>query len=189
MTTVWFVRHAQPNFDNHDDLTRELSQKGLADRLLVTELFSDKHIDAVLSSPYKRAVDTVKHFADSVGLPVITIDRLRERRVDSVWIEDFDSFCRQQWSDFSYKLSDGEALCEVQERNISALNDILIEYEGKSIVIGTHGTALSTIINHYDSGFGYEQFCEIKGLMPWVVCMRFDGQKFIDYSSIDVFNP
>ena len=28
MTTVYFVRHAEPNLMNHDDLTRELSAKG-----------------------------------------------------------------------------------------------------------------------------------------------------------------
>ena len=27
MTTVYFVRHAQPNYENHDDLTRELTEK------------------------------------------------------------------------------------------------------------------------------------------------------------------
>jgi len=31
-------------------------------------------------------------------------------------------------------------------------------YEGKNIVIGTHGTALSTIINYYDSTYGYDDF-------------------------------
>lgn len=188
MTTVYFVRHAEPNYDNRDDLTRELSEKGLADRRLVTEFLADKAIDAVLSSPYKRAVDTVKHFADSAGLDVLTVEDFRERRVDSVWIEDFSDFCRRQWSDFNYKLSDGEALCEVQERNISALSRVLSEYDGKNVVIGTHGTALSTIINHYDSSFGYEQFCEIKGLMPWVVRMEFEGQRLVKRESIDLFS-
>lgn len=28
MTNVYFVRHAQPNYENHDDLTRELTEKG-----------------------------------------------------------------------------------------------------------------------------------------------------------------
>ncbi len=33
----------------------------------------------------------------------------------------------------------------------------LIEhYKGKNIVIGGHGTALSTIINYFDASFGYE---------------------------------
>lgn len=41
MTNVYFARHAQPNYENHDDLTRELTEKGLQDRKLVTELMKN----------------------------------------------------------------------------------------------------------------------------------------------------
>ena len=41
MTNVYFVRHAQPNYENHDDPTRELTEKGLQDRKLVTELMKN----------------------------------------------------------------------------------------------------------------------------------------------------
>lgn len=41
MTNVYFVRHAHPNYENHDDLTRELTEKGLQDRKLVTELMKN----------------------------------------------------------------------------------------------------------------------------------------------------
>lgn len=41
MTNVYFVRHAQPNYENHYDLTRELKEKGLQDRKLVTELMKN----------------------------------------------------------------------------------------------------------------------------------------------------
>lgn len=64
MTTIYFVRHAEPNYTNHDDILRELSEKGLKDRELVTDFFTDKQVDIVLSSPYKRAVDTVLDFAE-----------------------------------------------------------------------------------------------------------------------------
>ena len=63
MTRVYFVRHAEPNYDNHDDMLRELSPKGMEDRKLVTTFLSDKNIDVVLSSPFKRAVDSVADFA------------------------------------------------------------------------------------------------------------------------------
>ena len=56
MTNVYFVRHEQPNYENHDDLTRELTENGLQDRKLVTEYLRDKEIHAVLSSPFKRMV-------------------------------------------------------------------------------------------------------------------------------------
>lgn len=176
MTGVFFVRHAEPNYDNHDDMLRELSPKGLADRSKVTDFLSSKDIDVVLSSPFKRAVDTVKDFADSKGLSIEIVDDFRERRVDSVWIEDFSAFSRRQWDDFSYKLSDGECLKEVQERNISALNEVLSRYSGKNIVIGSHGTALSTVINYYDPSFGFADFDKIRFVMPWIVELVFDDK-------------
>lgn len=179
MTKVYFVRHAEPNSNNRDDMTRELSAKGVVDRELVTQFLSDKNIDVVLSSPYKRAVDTVAHFADIKGLNIEIVDDFRERKVDSVWIEDFTAFSKAQWADFDYKLSDGESLNEVQIRNISALNCVLDKYNGKNIAIGSHGTALSTIINYYDKSFGYEDFERIRTVMPWIVEFTFQNDKCI----------
>ncbi len=66
MTTVYFIRHAKPDYNNHDDMSRELSNKGLQYRKLVTGFLLDKHIDIILSSPYKRAVDTIAGFAEFV---------------------------------------------------------------------------------------------------------------------------
>ena len=187
MTTVYFVRHAQPNYENHDDMFRELTAKGLEDRKLVTKFLADKNVDVVLSSPFHRSIDTVRHFADAKGLEIGIIDDFRERRIDSVWIEDFNGFCKKQWEDFTYKLSDGECLAEVQERNISALNQVLKDYAGKTIVVGSHGTALSTIVNYYDNSFGHAEFEKIRGLMPWVVEFTFDGQKCVGMKQYNLF--
>ena len=187
MTTVYFVRHAQPNMKNHDDRTRELSEKGLRDRLLVTNFLQTKKIDAVLSSPYKRAVDTVSHFARHRGLAVSLVDDFRERRVGKDWIADFDAFCRRQWRDFSYKLPDGESLREVQDRNVKALSLVLREYDGRNVAIGSHGTALSTVIHYYNPAFGYADFMEIKDLMPWIVQFDFAGTDCKAIRSVNLF--
>jgi len=187
LTTVYFVRHAQPNYENHDDMLRELTAKGLEDRKLVTKFLADKNVDVVLSSPFHRSIDTIRHFANSKGLEITIIEDFRERRIDSVWIEDFNGFCKKQWEDFTYKLSDGESLSEVQERNISALNQVLNDYAGKTIVVGSHGTALSTIVNYYDNSFGYAEFEKIRGLMPWVVEFTFDGQKCVGINQYNLF--
>lgn len=175
MTTVYFVRHAQPNLKNHDDCTRELTQKGQEDRKKVTCFFENTDVDAVLSSPYKRAMDTVRHLAESKMLPIIPISDFRERKVDSGWIRDFDGFCRHQWEDFDFRLSDGESLRQVQRRNITALETVLKEYANKTVIIGGHGTSMSTIYQYYDPSFGYEDFQQIKNRMPWVLKFTFDG--------------
>lgn len=187
MTTVYFVRHAEPNYDNHDDELRELSEKGLEDRKLVTNYLSDKSIDVVLSSPYKRSVDTVKDFASCYNLTIEKNDDFRERKVDNVWIDDFTGFCKRQWADFNYKYTDGETLAEVQSRNISALKRVLEQYKNKKIVVGSHGTALNTIINYYDPTYGYDDFEKIRCLMPWIVKFTFEGEKLISMKSENVF--
>lgn len=186
MTTVYYVRHAKPNFQNHDDHLRELTEQGMADRVLVTEYLRDKKIDAVLSSPYKRAVDTVAHFAGEMGLSIELVDGFRERRVDSVWIEDFDGFVQRQWADFTHKQGDGESLAEVRARNIAALVKALRRYPDHRIVIGGHGTALSTILNHYNPTFGHAAFLEMKGKMPWIVKLTFQGLECVETEPIDL---
>lgn len=187
MTELYFVRHAEPNYDNHDDMTRELTEKGLRDRALVTDFLADKHITAVFSSPYRRAVDTVRDFAERHGLLIRTDPDLRERRVDSVWIEDFDGFCRRQWADFNYRYTDGETLRAVQTRNLDAVRRILARCPGQSAAIGSHGTALSTIINYFDPSFGYGDFHAIRKLMPWIVRFAFDGGRCMEITGYNLF--
>lgn len=189
MTTIYFVRHATPNFNNHDDLTRELTSQGLKDRKYVTEFLWDKDIEVALSSPYKRAVDTIKEFADAKGLEIGLIDDFRERKIEDEWIEDFNSFCKKQWEDFSYKLPGGESLREVQKRNIHALWQVLETFNGKNVVIGSHGTALSTIIHYFDPSFGYDEFQEIKNFMPWIVKFSFENKRYLEMQTYRLLVP
>lgn len=189
MTTVYFVRHALPDFSCHDDRTRPLAPQGMADRLLVNRLLKDVPVDAVLSSPFLRAADTVRPLAEERGLPLTLWEDFRERKVDGDWIEDFNAFARRQWDDFDYHLPGGESLRQVRQRNIAALESVLTEYAGQTVVIGSHGTALSTIVNHYVPSFGWKGFDSIRRLMPWVVRFCFEGNRCREIRAWDVFHP
>lgn len=185
MTTIYFIRHAEPDYTNHNDRERPLTQKGKEASKSVTQYLSDKIIDMVLSSPYTRAVETIKDFADSFGHPILIVEDFRERKVDSIWIENFNKFTEMQWNDFDYKLSDGECLREVQSRNIDALVQVLRVYENKNIVIGSHGTALSTIINYFEPSYGFEDLQRIRDIMPWIVKLSFQGDKLIHMEKME----
>lgn len=184
MTIVYFVRHAKPDLSVHDDLTRPLTKSGIEASQLVTKFLQDKEIDQVFSSPYKRAIDTVKYFAEESQLEVNVIDDFRERKISDHWIEDFNGFAKRQWEDFDYKLINGESLHEVQERNVVALKILLRDYKGEKLVIGTHGTSLSTIMNYFDSSFDYEFFDRIRGYMPFIIRLTFSGEKLVDVEEL-----
>jgi len=177
-TNIYFVRHARPDFSIKDDMTRPLTEKGMTDTRKVTRVLSDKNIEAIYSSPFKRAYDTVKDLADENSLEITIVEDFRERKVDDVWVEDFNDFSRKQWEDFNFKLECGECLKEVQERNVTALYYILKRNHGRNIAVGSHGTALSTIINYFNPDFGYDDFWSIVDKMPYILCFKFTDMKF-----------
>jgi len=171
-----------------DTMKRPLTERGMADRLSVTRFLWDKHISAVFSSPYKRATDSISDFASKAGLKIQIVDEFRERECDSDWDKknDFYSLFQRQWANFDYTISDGESLRTVQNRNIQALSNILKQNIGENIVIGTHGLALSTIINYYDKSYGYEDFVKMLPICPYAVKMVFDGQRCIEIKQFDI---
>jgi 2,3-bisphosphoglycerate-dependent phosphoglycerate mutase len=90
MTKIYFVRHCEPDFSIHEDLIRPLTDKGLEDSKRVVEVLKSKEIHIIYSSPYKRAIDTVKELADTLNLKVATKEDLRERTITDQWIDDFN---------------------------------------------------------------------------------------------------
>ena len=58
---------------------------------------------------------------------------------------------------------------------MAALTEILETNRDKTIVIGTHGTALSAILNYYDPSYDCGSFLRIIDWMPYVVELDFEG--------------
>ena len=175
MTNIFFVRHAQPDERYSDDRTKPLTAQGLKDREAVTAALLKYPADIFISSPYKRSVDTIADCAREFNMEIHTDERFRERQRG----KNSNKFLQRRWDDFTFCEADGESLGSVQTRNIEALKEVLEKYPNKNIVIGTHGTALSTILNYYDSLFGCEGFKSIWHCMPYILRCDFAGGALI----------
>ena len=177
MTKIYFVRHAQPEHAWEDDRTRPLTGEGRRDSAIVFEFLKDKHIDAFYSSPYKRSVDTIADSADFFGKDIITDEALREREKGENGNN--HGMFHKRWADHNYHEEGGESIAMVQKRNMRALTEILRDNIDKEVVVGTHGTALSTILNFYDKSFGCDDFLRIIDRMPYVIELDFEGDKLV----------
>lgn len=190
MTNVYFIRHSESDTSIRDGRIRPLTKRGLSRCIFVTEYLQDKNIDVVFSSPFKRAVDTISDFAEKNGFKIELVEDFREQKSSSFIRRDnpeHHGYMEKQWNDFTYVLSDGESLSEVQERNIAALNDVLLKHNGQNIVIGTHATALSVIINYYDNAYGYKNFREMEDKLPWAVKLTFDDAMCVNIVKVDLY--
>ena len=177
MTRVYFVRHAKPDKSVKDDRNRPLSESGMADLSFATEILKDKGIDVAVSSPYKRSLDTIKAFTDKAGLQIRTDERFRER----VGGGPGQGLRKnpERWKAEIWNEEWGESIEEVRKRNVEALMDVLDEFEGHGIVIGTHGTALSTILDFLSPEYGYDDFIRMMDWMPNIIEIVFDKKEVV----------
>jgi Fructose-2,6-bisphosphatase len=173
MKHIYFVRHAQPDFKWKNDRSRPLTEAGHEDSKQVTQTLKNIPLDYAISSPYLRSMETIRECATDHGLSVITDDRLRER-VAGHGGNTHDGI-RKRWSDFDYHEEGGESIGMVQSRNVEAIQELLHNHQGESIIIGTHGTALSSILNYFDPTFQCDSFFRIIDFMPYIIRLDFEG--------------
>lgn len=177
MTKVFFVRHAQPERSWRETRTRPLTEEGKKDSNIVFEFFKDRNVDVFYCSPYKRSIDTIASTAAFFEKKIIIEERLRERVGGSDGHK--PGMYQKRWANHDYHEDGGESIAMVQKRNIEVLHKILLENPDKEIVVGTHGTALSAILNFYDDNFGCEDFLRILNWMPYIVELDFEGKSLI----------
>jgi 2,3-bisphosphoglycerate-dependent phosphoglycerate mutase len=187
MTKVYFIRHSLSDLSIKDELERPLTEVGIDRAKKLVVLFNSINVDYIFSSPYKRTIQTIEPLSICKKININIVENFRERKISNNWIENFDEYSKKQWDNFSYKLENGESLSEVQNRNIESLKKILDEYNGKTIIIGTHGTALSTIINYYDNTFLYKEFMDIVKIMPYIIRFNFENNNYMGREEIKWF--
>jgi 2,3-bisphosphoglycerate-dependent phosphoglycerate mutase len=177
MTKIYFVRHSQPIHSWKEDLNRPLTQEGVEDSKKVTEVLEKIDFDYCVCSPYKRSIDTIKECAEHHYLDIRLDNRLRERQSNN---GNTKKEIENRWLDFDDHEEGGESLRMVQDRNIECPMEILRENEDETILIGTHGTALSTILNYFDNNFGFIDFWRIVDFTPFVIYLEFKKDTCIE---------
>lgn len=156
MTTIYLLRHSEPlkvnNIENSDSLQLQNEKQTLTingeniakEKSKNTELHD---FDMVFSSHYVRAVSTAKYFTnDKINI----LESFGERKYGINDWKDFpENFEINQYNDFNYKLSNGESLNMVIEREEKALNSILKDYKDKKILIVGHSTAIASLLTKW----------------------------------------
>ncbi|MDL5376145.1 histidine phosphatase family protein [Exiguobacterium mexicanum] len=181
MTTLYFVRHAHSTY-TADEWTRPLSEKGERDVRNITNTLSEEKIDLVVSSPYKRAIQTVQGIADQIGTEVLLMDDLRERMLTTEPAENFTLAMTRVWEDPTFAWEGGESNVVAQQRGVRAIQSLLDQYEGKRIAIGTHGNIMVLILNYFDGQYGYTFWKELD--MPDVYKVTFNQQELLSVEKL-----
>jgi broad specificity phosphatase PhoE len=114
----------------------------------------DAPIGVVLSSPYRRAVDTatIALRAAAIEPPIVLDERLRERefgvldRLTKVGIEarfPEQAAARAFLGKFFHRPPGGESWADVAGRVRSVVSDLRLDYEGETVVVVSHQAVIT----------------------------------------------
>ncbi len=151
MTRIYFVRHceatgnAQRLFQGSTDC--DISETGAKQLEFLSERFKDIPLDAVYSSPLKRARCTAEAIAKDKPLAVIINNDLRELHGGIVegkpFSEGFKGHPELQdaWNNHpeDFAPEGGESMRDAYSRIIKVTSEIAKENNGKTVAIAAHG--------------------------------------------------
>lgn len=158
---VYITRHSMPfrdlfeNYNASEDtqLRNEkniLSVEGERRAKLLSENIELQDIDLVYSSHYVRCMSTAKYVVENNNIKLNVDERFGERKFGVDKISNLPkTFFVDQFKNRNYKIGDGESLREVKERITTAFNEILNNNPSKKILIVSHGTALSLLLENW----------------------------------------
>ncbi|MBI4867184.1 MAG: histidine phosphatase family protein [Candidatus Wallbacteria bacterium] len=158
ITTLYLVRHCQshpsPAFADGD---WPLSERGSRQARELIPVLSALGADAFVSSPYRRCLETLAPSAASLGLALETEIELRERLVSPTWVSDFREIWRRSWEDPSFAVPGGESSLDCRLRVTRAFDRLVAKYPGRTLIVGSHGNALSLFLSAFTPGYGIAQ--------------------------------
>jgi 2,3-bisphosphoglycerate-dependent phosphoglycerate mutase len=158
-TFIYMVRHGDSPKEGNER-TRGLTEKGSLDAQKVTAILADERIDIVASSPYKRSILTVNEIAHQLNKDILVYEDLKERRfsaeVTRVGDKELIPLLKKSFMDTSYALAGGESNADCQKRAVSVLLELLETFQGKKVVIGTHGAVMTLMMEYFDSSYGLD---------------------------------
>lgn len=141
---LYFARHGQTNANANmiggqhiSELDESLNQVGIQQAKDLAEQLKEVKLDAIISSPLKRAYQTAefinKHHNTAIKIDSAWRERQAETYIDiNSWNDLFDF-------DKNIPIENGESLKEFFERVYLAIDTLKNEYADKTVLVVSHG--------------------------------------------------
>ncbi len=162
MVTIYLTRHGQTEWNIEKRLqghgNSPLTDAGIKRAEELSKRLKDIKIECIYTSPIERAYKTASILKGNKEIELITHDGSKEMNfgdfegkiTEEVMQEnpDWDINLIMQ-GNLEMRAPNGETLAEVRERVSKAMDEIIKDNDGKSILIVAHGITLKAIMNYF----------------------------------------
>jgi 2,3-bisphosphoglycerate-dependent phosphoglycerate mutase len=152
MKELFLIRHSSAE---SQDAEVPLTDAGILDSAVLANRLVGTSIERVVSSPYRRAVQTGTPISTALGVPLVTDARLIEMSLSSGPLVDWKDHLRKSFEQRDYSLPGGETADMAMNRSRAAVDDAL-QSVATTVAVVTHGRLLTLILKSFGIELGYD---------------------------------
>jgi len=151
--TLYLVRHCRASGQEPE---APLTEEGLAQAERLADFLAPLAPDRIVSSPFRRAVQSVEPLAARLRLPIDVDDRLRERLLTTAPGDWGDAY-RRSFDEVEAVLEGGESTRAAMARAAAAI-EATLAHPARTTVVGCHGNLSTLILRHFDGRAGFAEW-------------------------------
>ena len=182
---IYLIRHGKAEMEG-SDRTRNLDEDGKVQAISlcrkIKKEFHDKKIK-IFSSPFARAVQTVKNLSQDMNVQVEQIVSLEEIKMGKDPQLSKHQIIEKMWSDKNFKTEDGVSQSEHVNNIKVELDKIFDDFYNSEydLILVSHGNSIGIILKYFfNIQFAFEDWKKIS--MPDMYFLEFDKEnKVIEY--------
>jgi len=152
--TIYLVRHCQTSGQEPD---APLTLLGQQQAVALADCLAKESIRRIVSSPFLRAYQTAQPLAQICELKIETDERLRERTLSGVPIDNWREKLEFSFTDLDFCLPGGESSRAAMTRGLAALSDIM-HSDSLTTVVVTHGNLMTLLLKSFNNAVGFAEW-------------------------------
>lgn len=157
-TRLYLIRHAQSQGNTGEDLTTDdpgLTEVGWEQARRLADRFRRQRVEVLYASPLRRTLETAGAIAEATGLPIITMDELREVNLgtpeenpDAIPEDEARALAQRIAQEGTWDAFPGSEGSEPVRRRVQAAMDRIVqECPGRRVAIVTHAGVIQTYVS------------------------------------------
>ncbi|WP_306461650.1 histidine phosphatase family protein [Robertmurraya kyonggiensis] len=154
MKNIYLIRHCEAEGQPFET---KLTENGIKQAIELENFFVDKQVERIISSPYKRAVQSIQPLAERLNLEIELDNRLTERVLSPKNFPDWYEKLQDTFEDLDLKFEGGESSHEAMNRIVEVIEEV-VRGTPDNVVIVTHGNLMSLLLKHLHQDFGFDDW-------------------------------
>ncbi|MDL4839706.1 histidine phosphatase family protein [Aquibacillus rhizosphaerae] len=176
MKRLFMIRHCNAEGQHKDS---PLTKDGVRQSQFLSNILAKSNfpIDRIISSPFLRAIESIKPYAQSNNLTIEVDQRLQERMLSEEPIDDWMDVLEESFTNLDFRLPGGESSNDALDRSSQVIEEVLNDDSCENIVIVTHGNLLAILLSKFQADIGFSHWKEFTN--PDIFMVQKTGGEYV----------